>query len=71
MSALKILRDFPGLSTAFGEFEATREQVMEAGQAFISVLHRQSRDTTVGEVRYRLCTMKFGKLLKVICHYLD
>ena len=38
VSALKILRagDFPGLSTAFGELEATREQVMVA-------IHRGSR----------------------------
>ena len=72
VSALKILRvdDFPGLSPAFGELEATREQVMEAGQAFIRALYGQRRGTAVGEVRYRLYTMKFGKLLKVICHHL-
>ncbi len=72
VSALKILRagDFPGLSTAFGELEATREQVMEAGQAFISALYGQRRGTIAGEARYRLYTIKFGKLLKVICQSL-
>ena len=34
--------------------EATREQVMEAGQAFIRALYGQRRGTTVGEARYRL-----------------
>ena len=55
VSALKILRagDFPGLScTAFGELEATREQVMKAGQAFTSALYGQRRGTAVGEARY-------------------
>ena len=54
VSALKILRagDFPNLSTAFGELEATREQVMEAGHAFIRALYGQRRGTAVGEARY-------------------
>ena len=72
MSALKILRvgDFPSLSTAFGELEAAREQVMEAKQAFISARYDKRRGTIVGEARHRLHTMKLGKLLKVICHHL-
>ena len=66
VSALKIIRvcDFPGFSTAFGELEATREQIMEAGQAFIRALFGQRRGTAVGEARYRLYTMTFVKLLK-------
>ena len=54
VSPLKILRagDFPSLSTAFGELEATREQVMEAGHAFIRALYGQRRGTAVGEARY-------------------
>ena len=69
MSALKILRagDFPGLSTAFGACERD----MEAGQPFICALYGQHRGTTKGGVKYRLYTMKFGKLLKVICPHLQ
>ena len=72
VSALNILRagDLSGLPTSRGELEATRKQVMVAGQAFISVLCGQRRGTTVGEARYRLYTMMFGKLLKVICRHL-
>ena len=78
VSALKILRagDFPGLSTVFGELEATREQVIEAihhgsrAGMHISAFYGQRRGTTVGEARYRLYTIKIGKLLKVICHHL-
>ena len=68
VSALKIIRlcDFPGLSTAFGELEAKREQIMEAGQAFIRAMYGQRRGTAVGETRYRLYTMKFVKLHKVM-----
>ena len=58
VSALKILRlcDFPGLSTTFGELEATPEHIMEAGQAFIRALYGQLRGTPVGEARYTDCT---------------
>ncbi len=72
VSALKIIRvcDFPGLSTAFGELEATREQIMEAEQAFIRAMYGQRRGTAVGEARYRLYTMKFVKLLKVMPQHL-
>ena len=58
VSALKILRvcDFPGLSTAFGKLEATREHIMEAGQTFIRALCGQRRGTPVGEARYTDCT---------------
>ena len=60
VSALKILRGcyFPGLSTAIGELEATREQIMEAGQEFIRALYGQRRGTAVGEARYRLYTYR-------------
>ena len=77
VSAHKILRygDFPGLSTTFGELEATREHVMEAiHHGRKAGIHKcsvgQRRGTTVGEARYRLYTMKFSKLLEVICHHL-
>ena len=72
VSALNTLRagDFSGLPTSRGELESTHEQVMEAGQAFISVLCGQRRGTTVVEARYRLYTKMFGKLLKVICSHL-
>ena len=68
VSALKILGvcDFSGLCTAFGELEATREQIMEAGQAFTRAMYGQRRGTAVVEARYRLYTMKLVKLLKVM-----
>ena len=68
VSALNTLRagHFPALSTAFGELDVTREQVMEAGQAFIRALYGQSPGTTMGEARYRLYTRKSGKLLKLM-----
>ena len=68
VSALKTLRagDFPGLSTAFRELDATREQVVEAGHAFVCALYGQCRGTTMGEARYRLYTRKSGKLLKLM-----
>ena len=68
VSALKTLRagDFPGLSTAIGELDATREQVVETGHAFVCALYGQCRGTTMGEARYRLYTRKSGKLLKLM-----
>ena len=65
--AIKTVRagDFPGLFTAFGELDATCEQVVEAGQAFICALYGQRQGTTMGEARYRLYAKKSGKLLKL------
>ena len=51
-------------------WRVAREQVMKVGQAFICAMYGQRRGTTVGEARYRLYKMNFGKLLKVIYHHL-
>ena len=68
VSALKILRagDFSGHCI----WIASREQVMEVGQEFICAMYGHRRGTTVGEARYRLYTVNFGKLLEVTCHHL-
>ena len=60
MCVLNTLRavDCPGLSTAFGELDDMREQVMEEWLEFICDPLGQRRDITMGDARYRLllCT---------------
>ena len=52
--------------SALGEFDATQEQLLEAGQAFICALYGQQYGTTMSEARYKMLMRKSGKLFKLM-----